>query len=250
MPQQWVHADQPGLSAGVVAVLQWWLTLQDPMLDALIERAVHTNLDVRMAAARIREARALRGVAAADHFPTVTFSSAYARNRPSENVTTTRGELRLSSTSSKVASTPHGNWICSGTRAHGRSQQESQLGPCPVPDRYGAAALPARVVVTFLGGVGVLDAVLGCRAPRHLVSPRSRSRSCRKPAQGRARHRTRKEPEDHTNAGQHLRVRSDRRARDRAPFPLFDPPIALTKNGISRSTCPVTRHIAGRFVTA
>src|SRR5438105_3302036 len=89
VPQQWAHADQPGLSAGVVAILQWWHTLQDPMLDALIERAVHTNLDLRIAAARVREARALRGVAAADHFPTVTVSSAYARNRRSENVPTT-----------------------------------------------------------------------------------------------------------------------------------------------------------------
>jgi outer membrane protein, multidrug efflux system len=89
VPQQWVHADQPGLSAGVVAVLQWWQTLKDPLLDALIERAVHANLDLRIAQARVREARALRGVAAADQFPTVTVSSAYARNRLSENVTTT-----------------------------------------------------------------------------------------------------------------------------------------------------------------
>jgi outer membrane protein TolC len=89
VPQQWAHADQPGLSAGVITVLQWWHTFQDPMLDALIERAVRTNLDLRMAAARVREARALRGVAAADHCPTVTVSGAYARNRLSENLTTT-----------------------------------------------------------------------------------------------------------------------------------------------------------------
>ena len=89
VPQQWAHADQPGLSAGVVAVLQWWQTLKDPMLDALIERAVHANLDLRMAATRVRESRALRRVAAADQFPTVTLSSAYSRNRLSANVTTT-----------------------------------------------------------------------------------------------------------------------------------------------------------------
>jgi len=93
VPQQWAHADQPGLSAGVVAVLQWWQTLQDPRLDALIERAVHTNLDLRMAAARVREARALRGVAAADQFPTVTVSSAYARTRRSANVPTPAFDL-------------------------------------------------------------------------------------------------------------------------------------------------------------
>src|SRR5262249_6455243 len=67
----------------------WWHTLNDLLLDALIERAVHANLDLRIAAARVREARALRGVAAADQFPTVTVSGAYARNRLSENVTTT-----------------------------------------------------------------------------------------------------------------------------------------------------------------
>src|ERR1041384_877753 len=56
---------------------QWWKSFNDPKLDRLIESAVAANLDLRIATARIREARALRKVAAADLFPTVDTSGSY-----------------------------------------------------------------------------------------------------------------------------------------------------------------------------
>jgi outer membrane protein, multidrug efflux system len=37
---------------------QWWTTLDDPTLNGLVDRAVRSNLDLRSAAARVREARA------------------------------------------------------------------------------------------------------------------------------------------------------------------------------------------------
>jgi len=49
----------------------WWTTLDDPELSRLIDRAVSGNLDLKKARARIREARARRGVVKADLFPTL-----------------------------------------------------------------------------------------------------------------------------------------------------------------------------------
>jgi multidrug efflux system outer membrane protein len=48
----------------------WWSTLNDPELSSLIDRAVSGNLDLKNARARIREARARRGIAKAGLFPT------------------------------------------------------------------------------------------------------------------------------------------------------------------------------------
>jgi outer membrane protein, multidrug efflux system len=65
------------------AVSKWWQTLHDPELTALVERAVQGNLDLRMASARILEARAARGVARADLLPTIGLSDSVQRLRSS-----------------------------------------------------------------------------------------------------------------------------------------------------------------------
>lgn len=67
-------------------VAQWWTTFNDPTLDALVDRAVQGNLDLQLAQARVREARAQRGVVAADLYPTVNVSSSYQRSRISKNI--------------------------------------------------------------------------------------------------------------------------------------------------------------------
>ena len=40
---------------------QWWTAFKDPLLDSLVERAVKSNLDLRIAEARVREERAFAG---------------------------------------------------------------------------------------------------------------------------------------------------------------------------------------------
>ena len=76
--------------AGTEVVAKWWTTLQDPTLDSLIDRAVRSNLDLRFAQARIREARAQRGVVRSDLLPSVNASASYQRQRISENTGTTQ----------------------------------------------------------------------------------------------------------------------------------------------------------------
>jgi NodT family efflux transporter outer membrane factor (OMF) lipoprotein len=63
----------------------WWTVLKDPKLSGLIERAAKGNLDLKKARARVREARARRGIAKADLFPTLDATGKAGWNRSSED---------------------------------------------------------------------------------------------------------------------------------------------------------------------
>lgn len=72
LPDAW-HAELvDGLERGDDGPEAWWQSFDDPFLSELIAIAEVRNLDLRIAASRIREARSLYGVAAADLFPTAT----------------------------------------------------------------------------------------------------------------------------------------------------------------------------------
>ncbi len=84
-PAQWsspLAGGTTNLSAGDAA---WWKTFHDAELDSLVTRAVQSNLDLRAASARVREARAARGIVVADLYPGVNTSAAYQRERVSAN---------------------------------------------------------------------------------------------------------------------------------------------------------------------
>ena len=78
--QQWSGEQARGTSTGE-PVEQWWLSFNDPEFRSLIERAVKANLDLKLATARIAEARAVRGIAKSGLFPTVEASASATRNR-------------------------------------------------------------------------------------------------------------------------------------------------------------------------
>jgi NodT family efflux transporter outer membrane factor (OMF) lipoprotein len=63
----------------------WWRGLGDPTLAALVERALGEGLDVRAALERLAEARAVRGIAAGERWPTLDGRLDYAHARESEN---------------------------------------------------------------------------------------------------------------------------------------------------------------------
>ena len=62
---------------------RWWTTFGDPNLTSLIERAVNSNLDLKLAESRIRQARAARGVAASGFWPAADLTASYSRSRSS-----------------------------------------------------------------------------------------------------------------------------------------------------------------------
>jgi NodT family efflux transporter outer membrane factor (OMF) lipoprotein len=91
LPETWNTgiADNTTLGApGTAHLATWWTTLGDPMLDELIALAVSGNQDLRLAQARVREARARRGISAAALWPTVDPRVSATHSRTSENSVT------------------------------------------------------------------------------------------------------------------------------------------------------------------
>ena len=88
VPASWNEAQQPGFDSRSVPLTDWWTEFNDPLLNTLVERAVQSNLDIRLAEARIRESRALRSVTASDAWPQLDAAGSYARSRSSENAFT------------------------------------------------------------------------------------------------------------------------------------------------------------------
>ncbi|HXX93308.1 MAG TPA: efflux transporter outer membrane subunit, partial [Planctomycetota bacterium] len=69
------------VESGPADLEHWWTVFQDPELDRLVDAAVTSNHDLRIAEARLREARAQLGVAAGALAPQVdaTFSASQLR---------------------------------------------------------------------------------------------------------------------------------------------------------------------------
>ena len=59
----------------------WWSIFGDPVLDRYIQEALADNQELRVAAARIAEARSLDRVAAADFYPNIQFDPSVTRQR-------------------------------------------------------------------------------------------------------------------------------------------------------------------------
>jgi len=62
---------------------RWWLGFQDPELARLIERALAQNLDLEAAAARVEQARASAGIAAAALLPSLSAQAGISAERQS-----------------------------------------------------------------------------------------------------------------------------------------------------------------------
>jgi NodT family efflux transporter outer membrane factor (OMF) lipoprotein len=82
----WQTKLKAGLNDGRMdpqTLASWWTTLNDPVLSSLIQQAATDNLSLKEACARIREARARRGISRAELFPTLdaTGSAGYNRSK-------------------------------------------------------------------------------------------------------------------------------------------------------------------------
>jgi NodT family efflux transporter outer membrane factor (OMF) lipoprotein len=87
-PQAWHAQLRGGATAEQMdpqTLAGWWMTLNDPTLTGLIERAVRGNLDLKKARAAVREARARRGKSQAGLFPTVDGKGSATSSRSSRD---------------------------------------------------------------------------------------------------------------------------------------------------------------------
>lgn len=83
MPAAWTAPPSTQPSITVQQPLQierWWTTFGDPELDSLVKRAVESNLTFELATERLRQSRALLGVATAGFFPTINANGSYRRS--------------------------------------------------------------------------------------------------------------------------------------------------------------------------
>src|ERR1700690_3729700 len=76
LPAAW-----PEGQAQAPVAADWWKAYGDPALDALIDEALAHNTDIRLAAARIDEARANLGLARADQDPSAQIGAQASRTR-------------------------------------------------------------------------------------------------------------------------------------------------------------------------
>lgn len=98
LPEQFIGAttNPPESEASTPTPIEnvaWWEALGDPILTKYVNHAVRQNLDLQVAAARVREARALRGVAASKFYPDVTVGGDIREIRSSENGQVNLGKL-------------------------------------------------------------------------------------------------------------------------------------------------------------
>ncbi len=80
-PAQWEQTPMGVRTQQAPAAIQWWSSFGDATLDSLIHDALSNNYDLRAAAARLREARALRGITASRGKPQVDGSAIASRSR-------------------------------------------------------------------------------------------------------------------------------------------------------------------------
>ena len=76
---------QGGGEAGPPVPAEWWQLYRDPDLDQLIATARASNQNIRLAVARVDEARALARVAGSYLYPTIDANPSFSRTRYSAN---------------------------------------------------------------------------------------------------------------------------------------------------------------------
>ena len=80
-PAEWASPLRGGETNGVSPDARWWKSFRDPELDSLVARAAESNLNLRAAWARVRQARFQRVMAKAAFWPTIDANASYSRNR-------------------------------------------------------------------------------------------------------------------------------------------------------------------------
>lgn len=83
--QSWTSPLAGGETNGPADLAAWWKNFGDTNLDSLMVAAAQSNLTLHIAEARVREARAERGVVAGGLWPSVGSSASYSRNRWGQN---------------------------------------------------------------------------------------------------------------------------------------------------------------------
>ena len=94
VPTAWSAADGAA-AAGNTSLADWWLRFDDPLLASLVGKALESGTSVRSAQASLRQARALRDVAAGALWPALGSSASVQRGRAAGNSTANNFQVGL-----------------------------------------------------------------------------------------------------------------------------------------------------------
>jgi len=80
------YGEQQAAQAKTLTDTPWFEVFGDPTLKALVDEAVATGFDARIAAARVQEAQARYGISKADRYPQIGYDAGYEYKRLPETV--------------------------------------------------------------------------------------------------------------------------------------------------------------------
>ena len=81
VPAAWAGERSEATTSEAAELKQWWKTFRDPHLEELVDEALVSNTDLKIAGARLNEERAMRGVANSARYPNVDQTTVIARQR-------------------------------------------------------------------------------------------------------------------------------------------------------------------------
>jgi hydrophobe/amphiphile efflux-1 (HAE1) family protein/NodT family efflux transporter outer membrane factor (OMF) lipoprotein len=76
----------PGSETNSVEITEWWNQFNDPVLTEMVQRALENNHDLKLAVARVRQARAQLGQAKAAYGPSIDALASVNKFQTSDNV--------------------------------------------------------------------------------------------------------------------------------------------------------------------
>ncbi len=85
VPEKWSEENMENFKLENSSSEQWWKLFNDPMLDGLIKEASDSNLDLKVAMARVDEYRSRLGVVTGDRVPSLSVEGDLLRKKNSEN---------------------------------------------------------------------------------------------------------------------------------------------------------------------
>jgi len=80
------------LSTEQTNIAEWWDIFEDSLLTSLIKKAAKNNLDLKIAVARVREAREQLGISTSNLFPVIDATGQIKRTKDSKNLTGKSGK--------------------------------------------------------------------------------------------------------------------------------------------------------------
>jgi multidrug efflux system outer membrane protein len=86
VPERWHNASDSQTVSTSKDLSQWWKGFGDPMLNDLIDHALATNHDLRLAKARVREAKAMVTVAESALYPSIDLFASGGREKRIDRV--------------------------------------------------------------------------------------------------------------------------------------------------------------------